>query len=313
MTVELVNLIIMKNILVVYYTQTGQQKELVDGILSPLLKSDDYNIDYYKIEPINDFPFPWTDNGFYDAMPESVEGIPVPMKPFDIQAEYDLVVFAYQVWFLHPSIPFWSILQDAKMKEFLQGKKVITVMGVRNMWVNAHNRTTAYLQENNANHIGNIVFADPNSNFVSVLTVLKYLTTGIKKPYKNLPPYGIGESDMARLDVFGEYIINAFADDNWNDLQSKIVENNGVAMDFPLKTTELAASRIFKFWSSFVRKKGNAGDKSRRGRLKIYKVYLLFLIFFISPFSTLVFRIVHFIFRPLTSKGLRRIALLQKK
>ena len=303
----------MKRILVVYYTQTGQQKELADGILSPLLNNSKYKIDYFKIEPIEDFPFPWTNSAFYDAMPESVEGIPIPIKPFHFEGEYDLVVLAYQVWFLHPSIPFWSLLQESNFKEFICNKKVITVMGVRNMWVNAHHRILQYFQDHHVNHVGHMVFSDPAPNLVSVLTVLKYLTTGVKKPFKSLPAYGVSDSDMARLGNFGTIISNAFEQDNWNDFQQKVVANKGVAIDFSLKTTEMAAGRIFKVWSSFVRKKGGPRNPARQSRLKIYEIYLLVLIFFISPISSTIFKIVHFLFRPWTSKGLRRIALLKKK
>jgi hypothetical protein len=301
-----------KKILVVYYTQTGQLKQLVDGVLKPLKQDSDYRIDYFKIEPVNDFPFPWSKEAFWDCMPESVEGIPVAVKPFTIDEDYDLVVLAYQVWFLSLSIPFWSILQDENMKAFLRDKKVITILGIRNMWVNAQQRLLAYFRENDVQHVGNLVFADPNNNLVSVLTVLKYLTTGNKKPFKWLPPYGVSKKDFSRLDKFGELIKESFTEDNWDNLQQKFVDNKGVSLHFSLKTTEMAAGRIFKFWSSFVRKKGGPGDPARQGRLKIYQFYLLFLIFFISPVSSLIFKIINIIFYPFVQKHLRSIALLQR-
>ncbi|MCK5857634.1 MAG: hypothetical protein KAG64_09090 [Bacteroidales bacterium] len=299
----------MKKILVVYYTQSGQLKELVDGIVNPLENSDDYQIDYFKIEPIKDFPFPWSNTEFYDCMPESVEGSTIPIKPFNMDGDYDLVILAYQVWFLNLSIPFWSILQDAKMKEFLKNKKVITILGIRNMWVNAQKRLLAYFNENEVNHVGNLVFSDPNPNLVSVLTVLKHLTTGKKKPIKFLPPYGVSKNDISRLPSFGKLIIDAFKGDTWTTLQNQFVDNKGVAIDFSLRTTELAAGRIFKLWSSFVLKKGEAGNPARKGRLKIYEFYLLFLIFFISPFSSLIFKIVYILLYPITKKSLLKTAL----
>jgi hypothetical protein len=301
-----------KKILVVYYTQTGQLKQLADGVLKPLIEDDGYRVDFFRIEPVHDFPFPWTTEAFWDCMPESVEGIPVPVKPFDVDEDYDLVILAYQVWFLSLSIPFWSILQDEKMKSFIRGKKVITLLGIRNMWVNAQQRLLEWFRENEVQHVGNLVFADPNTNLVSVMTVLKYLTTGNKKPFKWLPPYGVGEKDFRRLDKFGAIIKESFAQDDWKNMQRKFVENRGVSLHFSLKTTEMAAGRIFKFWSSFVRKKGGPGDPARQGRLKIYQYYLLFLIFFISPLSSLIFKTFNLIFYPFVQKHLRSIALLQR-
>jgi len=299
----------MKKILVVYYTQTGQLKQLIDGVLSPLKNDSNYQIDYFKIEPINDFPFPWSNAEFYDCMPESVEGIPTPVKPFDVEGDYDLVILAYQVWFLNLSIPFWSILQDEKMKTFLKNKKVITILGIRNMWVNAQKRLLTYFKDTKVNHVGNLVFADPNTNLVSVLTVLKYLTTGVKKPFKTLPPYGVSEKDFNRLNVFGAILKNTFENNNWKEMQNEFVNQKGVSIHFALRTTELAAGRIFKVWSRFVLKKGKAGNPARKGRLMIYQFYLLFLIFFISPFSSLLFKIINLIFYPFVKKSLRKTAL----
>ena len=303
----------MKKILVVYYTQTGQLKDIVDELLKPMNQKGEYKIDYFRIEPLQDFPFPWTNETFYDCMPESVEGIPIPVKPFNIEGDYDVVILAYQVWFLSLSIPFWSILQDERMKAFLKGKKVVTVLGIRNMWVNAQKRLLNYFSEHQVNHVGNLVFSDPNNNLISVLTVLKYLTTGVKKPFKHLPPYGVSKSDMNRLSIFGEFFKESIDGNNWNSFQEKVVNNKGVSLSFAIKTTELAAGRIFKVWSSFIRKKGEAGDPARQGRLKIYQFYLLFLIFFISPISSLIFKIIGLLFYPITQKGLRRIALKLKE
>ena len=299
----------MKKILVVYYTQTGQLKQLVDGVLAPLKNDSNYKIDYFKIEPINDFPFPWPNDAFYDCMPESVEGIPIAVKPFDVEGDYDLVVLAYQVWFLNLSIPFWSILQDENLQKFLKNKKVVTILGIRNMWVNAQKRLLEYFKEHQVKHVGNLVFADPNTNLISVLTVLKYLTTGVKKPFKLLPPYGVSNKDFNRLNVFGEILKTTFENNNWNQLQKEFVNQKGVSIHFALRTTELAAGRIFKAWSAFILKKGAAGNPARKGRLLIYQFYLLFLIFFISPFSSLLFKIINIVFYPFIKKSLRKTAL----
>ncbi len=301
----------MKKILVIYYTQTGQAKTIVDSIISPLSSSKDYQIDYFSISPIKDFPYPWTDDEFYDCMPECVDGDTIEVNAFDVEGDYDLVILSYQVWFLSLSIPFWSMLQDEKLKAFLKNKNVITVLGVRNMWVNANKRIYKYFEENKVNHVGNLVFADPNSNLISVITVLKFLTTANKKPYKKLPPYGVTEETINNMSIYGKLIENAIENNNWNNFQREVVKNNGVAIEFSLKTTELAAGRIFKVWSAFIKKKGGPANPKRKTRLKIYKFYLLFLIFFISPISSTIFKIIHIVFRPFTQKGIDKIALLE--
>lgn len=128
----------MKRVLVVYYTQSGQLKEIIDSVLSPLTE---VTIGFLPIDTAEPFPFPWTDEAFFGAFPESYLQIPQPLKPFElVHTDYDLVILGYQVWYLSPSIPFNSFLQSEAGKQLLQGKPVITVSGTRNMWVMAHQK-----------------------------------------------------------------------------------------------------------------------------------------------------------------------------
>ena len=45
----------MKRVLVVYYTQSGQLKEIIDSVLSPLTE---VTIDFLPIDTATPFPFP---------------------------------------------------------------------------------------------------------------------------------------------------------------------------------------------------------------------------------------------------------------
>ncbi len=126
-------------ILVVYYSQSGQLREILDSLFQDIQQQCD--IDFYAIQPEKSFPFPWTAHTFFDCMPESVLQIAEPILPLHIQDKpYDLVILGYQPWFLSPSIPFNSFLQS-KQAEVLQGKQVLTVIGSRNMWLNAQEKT----------------------------------------------------------------------------------------------------------------------------------------------------------------------------
>jgi len=301
----------MKRILVVYYTQTGQLKSLIDSILKDIDDDSGYQLDYYEIKPVQAYPFPWTYDEFFDVMPESVLGIPTPIESFDIKDDYDLVVLGYQPWFLSPSIPFWSLLEERGFQSFIKGKNVLTVVGIRNMWVNAHKLVHEKLKKLGTNYIGNIVLADPNTNLVSVLTVAKYMMTGRKKPYKALPAYGILDSDISEAKKYGILIKESISKDSFDELQPKIFKEGGVFSNFPLTVTELSAGRIFSVWARFVLKKGPSKDLKRRLRLRIYKVYLLSLLFIVSPFTSLLFFIFHLLFYPLTRKFLKKIALLK--
>src|SRR4051812_32061140 len=100
-------------ILVLYYSQSGQLKDILDHILADITAKAD--IDFATIEPVIPYPLPWKASKFFDTMPETVQHIPIDIKPLpqDIKdKDYDLVIFGYQSWFLNPSLPISSFLQS---------------------------------------------------------------------------------------------------------------------------------------------------------------------------------------------------------
>ena len=97
----------MTRILVLYYSQTGQLTRAVQSMLSPLAGRADVQIVWQNLEPLEAFPFPWGFFRFFDTFPECVHLDAPPIRPvaFTPDARFDLVVLAYQVWFLSPSLP----------------------------------------------------------------------------------------------------------------------------------------------------------------------------------------------------------------
>ena len=55
-------------ILVVSYSQSGQLDEITNNFIQPLKNVE---IDRISYSPKSPFPFPWTSESFFDAMPES--------------------------------------------------------------------------------------------------------------------------------------------------------------------------------------------------------------------------------------------------
>ena len=94
----------MTRILVIYYSQTGQLARAVKSMMAPLEDHPDVEVVWQRVEPASPFPFPWGFFSFLDVFPESVYLDPPPLKPaeFDPDAHFDLVILAYQVWFLSP-------------------------------------------------------------------------------------------------------------------------------------------------------------------------------------------------------------------
>ncbi len=154
-------------------------------------------IDFAEIKLVKPFPFPWSSATFFDAMPECVLQIPSDIHPMpELKAkDYDLIIFGYQPWFLSPSNPANSFLKS-EWARVLKGKPVLTVIGCRNMWLNAQEKVKAELQQLGANHVGNIVLEDSHGNLVSLLTIIRWMFKGQKEASGKLPAAGVAERDI---------------------------------------------------------------------------------------------------------------------
>ena len=152
----------MKNVLVVYYSQSGQLESIARNIAKPLLDSAEINVVFHEIQLEKPFPFPWNTEAFFDVFPESFLQIPTTLKPVSpeiLNTKFDLILLNYQVWYLSPSIPINSFLKSPEAKILLNNTPVITISGSRNMWILAQEKIKKLLKQNNAQLKGNILRA----------------------------------------------------------------------------------------------------------------------------------------------------------
>jgi hypothetical protein len=290
----LTDLKLMKRILVIYYTQTGQLRQIAEAVVSGL--PDGVSVDYFRIMPDLDFPFPWPSDVFFDAMPESVKELPVSldMSGFPHNKHYDLVILAAQVWFLSPSIPISSFLQSEEVKVFFQGKRVLTLFGVRNMWVVARDSVKRRLLKMGAEPVGNIVLTDKSGNMISVITIIRWLIHGKKDPTTRLPEAGVAAADIVSASRFGEPMGKALEINRFSSLQKELLRMGAVEVSYHIIKIEKTAVKIFRKFAEFILKKGNAGDPKRIRRVRFFKHYLLFVIFVVFPFASLIFKVRKF-------------------
>jgi flavodoxin len=66
----------MKQVLVIYYTQSGQLKQIAQQVALPLENSESVEVTFYEIVLEKPFPFPWDKESFFDTFPESFLQIP---------------------------------------------------------------------------------------------------------------------------------------------------------------------------------------------------------------------------------------------
>lgn len=284
-------------ILVLYYSQTGQLRQILDSILSGIL--DKVDVSFGVIQPVEAFPFPWSALQFFDTMPETVEHLPRPIKlsSEDVLAkEYDLIILGYQPWFLNPSQPTTAFLQSEYAKVF-NGKPVITVVGCRNMWLHAQEKVKEYLYAANARLVGNIVLTDTNPNLVSLLTVIRWSFKGQKQASGLLPAAGVQDKDIADASRFGFIIYKHLNEDNLIGLHHEFLMQKGVLLKPGLVVLEQRGIKNFRFWAKYIREKGGPGDPARAGRVLLFKNLLLVAIFILSPLSFLTAQIQQLIKR----------------
>ncbi|MBN2481049.1 MAG: hypothetical protein JXB19_04875 [Bacteroidales bacterium] len=281
-----------KKVLVVYYTQSGQLLDIVKSVTASPEKDQGVEIIYEELRPKPPFPFPWKSDEFFQAFPESVQGIPCELEPLKVSGrnDFDLIIIAWQPWYLSPSIPVHAFFQSPAAKGLLSGKPVITVTGSRNMWVMGQQKIKEYIMENGSRLAGNIVLFDRAPNLLSVVSIMRWMFTGKKDRYLGIiPPAGVSQADINGAARFGPLISDALLSGKWDKLQDKLVAAGAVDVKPGLVMIEKRGRAIFNIWARFILKKGPYGSKARAKRLQAFKYYLLAVIYLISPFASIIY------------------------
>ncbi|WP_286968739.1 dialkylrecorsinol condensing enzyme DarA [Flavobacterium sp. UBA4854] len=292
----------MKNVLVIYYTQSGQLESIAKNIAKPFLNSEEINLTFHEIQLEKPFPFPWNKESFFDAFPESFLQIPTALKPVPeeiLNTKFDLILFHYQVWYLSPSIPINSFLKSDDAKKILNNTPVITISGSRNMWIMAQEKIKVLLRKANGKLVGNVALVDRVGNLISVITIVEWMFSGVKKKYLGIFPLpGVSEKDIEESSQFGEIMLDSLQQNNLAQLQPKLVDAGAVKISSYLVTVDKTANKIFNKWSNIIYK----NQKNRKQLLKVFNVYLFLAIWLISP----IVYILHLITYPLKLKSIKK-------
>lgn len=277
-------------ILAVSYSQTGQLHEITNNFLTNLEGAD---IDSVIVQPVVDYPFPWPSDQFFDIMPDCVHEQPIPLKHIDYKYEaYDLVIFAYQTWFLSVSLPMISLIQDTEFKKRIQDTPVITLSGSRNMWVNAQMKLAKRIDSAGGRLVANIPLVDRAQNLISVVTILHWMLDGKKtKKYNLFPVPGVDREDIIAVKQYSKILQEAIHNDELDTVQEQFIKENAIWVNTSLLFVETAARRLFAVWAGLV-DKYESGSKSRKKILIAFKYYLIVALFVISPIVLTVYNVL---------------------
>ncbi|MEO8117225.1 MAG: hypothetical protein ABI653_06200, partial [Bacteroidota bacterium] len=258
---------------------SGQLGEIIDSFTDPFLQAG-MDVEKVSIIPQKDYPFPWTTKSFFSVMPDSVLGNTIPLQPFFLKEEkYDLIILGYQAWFLSPSIPVRSLLQDKNFQKILYDTPIITITGARNMWLNAFGKIKNSLNATGAKLSGNIALVDKHANPLSFVTIFHWMLSGRKDRYLGVFPMpGVSERDIQHCAIFGATVLKRLEKNDWKNVQAELVEQGAVKINYPLLIIETVAGKLFKAWANFISKR-----KNKSGWLVVFKYYLLFAFFIGAP------------------------------
>ncbi len=283
-----------KNVLVLYYSQTGQLERLVKSVINPLESCTSINVTLEEISPSEDFEFPWNFFKFFDAFPECVYMDAPPInQPKAEEKKYDLIILAYQVWFLSPSLPITGMLHSEFAKNVFQDTPVVTLIGCRNMWLMAQEKVKYTLKKLKARHIDNIVLVDQGGSLANFITVTRWLLTGKKDRYLGLfPKPGISDKDIDESSRFG-YAIKDALENSENPITRSILEGyKAVTVDESLIFGEKSAHRMFKIWGKLFRAVAPRKSLKRYPLIIAFAIYLVLAIILIVPIPMLIKKVL---------------------
>jgi hypothetical protein len=277
----------MKKILVIYYTQTGQLKQILDSMLLSLTGDRGFLIEYLEIQPTTVYPFPWTRSEFLDVFPESVLEEPIDLKPFAAKhpGTYDLIILAFQPWYLSPSLPITSFLQSPEAATIIKGANVLIVIGARNMWVKSFERVKERVKSLGGRLCANIVLIDRALNFISFVTICYWMFAGKKDRFLGLfPQPGVSDADIKEAGKYGEVIGPALINDRLDQLDETLQKLGGSEINVSLARLENRAKKIFFLWARAITKRPGI----RKRLLNVFFVELVLGLVIVSPLNSLL-------------------------
>ena len=220
-------------ILVIYYTQSGQLEKIINNFTTPLIEAGN-TVEKVRVQVANDYPFSWNGKAFFSVMPDCVLSVPTQLKPFELKEnKYDLIILGYQAWFLSPSIPVNSILNNVALKNVLKDAPVVTITGARNMWISAMERIKKILDTAQARLVGSIALYDKHHNFVSFITIFYWMFTGKKGRWLGIfPTPGVSGADIANTVNYGKTVQHYLNSTNWDGMQDELIRQKAIEVKY---------------------------------------------------------------------------------
>jgi len=205
----------------------------------------------------------------------------------NLEESYDLIILAYTVWYLSPSLPIVGFLKSAQAKKLFKDTPVITLIGCRDMWIMAQEKMKNLLLTLDAKLIDNVVLSDQGKSIYTFFTTPRWLLTGKKDKFLFFPPAGISQEDIQNASRFGKRINEALKQNREKESQPLLANLGAVSVNGKLIATEKIATRSFRIWAKLIKLSGAKHSLGRKITITIYALFLLTLVVTIVPLNIL--------------------------
>ncbi|WAJ42484.1 hypothetical protein OK015_14375 [Mycobacterium sp. Aquia_216] len=243
---------------VVYlYTQTGQLRETAQALTAPL-EARGWDVRWVEVRPRDAFPFPWPIRRFFGVFPHAVDPqalveLVEPAGGFDSAAD-ELVILAYQVWYLAPSLPIRSLLKTHP--EAVRGRTVVSLIACRNMWYSAAIEASGLLRSAGARRVDVVAATDTRGSSTTLVTTLRWLLTGKRAPFLWFGRAGVGDDEFTRVAAVGQCIA-----------ESRPCPQDAAPVVPALAAADVLAGTAFRRWGATVRSMRRFGGAAHAATL----------------------------------------------
>lgn len=272
-------------ILLVYYSNTGQTRLMAENLASHL-SAQGARVYSLEVKPLQEYPFPWTSEAFFNAFPETVfekvqqvrlHGILPPDRP-------DVVILCFSPWFLQISRPFNSFLHSPEFQRLEENIPVITVVTCRNMWVAAIDDLKRLLGKRLR---GFFVLEDRHPNLVSLFTTLNWMLKGQKRLWGRWGPQAGLTSDqiIEATQTVANIVRDAFRKNDWSQVQEEFIRAGTAPVRPALLFMERKGRKSFLRFARFILE--SASEKQRLKRVRILSLLLPTAVIILSPVAAI--------------------------
>ena len=292
----------MKHVLVVYYTQSGDVERAIRSF-TKFLNTPELELTWERIQPKPNYPYPWSFQNFFDVFPECINEEPPEIEPpkFDRNKKFDLIILAYQAWFLSPSLPIQAFLKSEAAK-VIKNTKIITLIVCRNMWHSASQTMKRMISQLGGIHIDNVVVTHQGPPLATFITTPRLLLTGKKDRFLGaLPPGGVLDQEIDALSRFGWHIANNLDALNDSSNQSLLKNLGAVEVNPRYVIPEIIGRVVYGAWAKLARFFGKPGSLSRRPIIYLFAVLLILAI----PIVLIVSLLLRVLFYPLINPKIK--------